>query len=399
MKLWNVGIYTAFLSGILSQENTFSAGIGFEYQSVRSSARGNAFVATSDSAALLHYNPGGVAFLNESVFEAHVFGIYGELSYEDSGRSFEGEDTILATAAVYYAQPFVVKDRQYVWGIGLNAPYGQSFSWPSDISFRNSGYQASMLYRQLNFTLASEVSRGLGIGLSVIVAQSDIESRSGVALPTDTLVFEGNDLAVGYQLGVHYQLNSHWHFGLSYRSGIKLKHDGKFTYTSGSSLVPGFEEKGAFAFDLPQHIVLGFEYSPNERVSIGAQVQWTEWDSIDSFDSEVSGVTQRQIVNWSSSFIYSFGVSWQCAENTTVHAGYMYVEPLIDDKYRLPLVVDFEQHFISLGITRRVNDWVFDAAIIGIISNEDDLRGSIYDADGTYENVGYFVNLGITRVF
>jgi len=377
----------------------YGAGLGFEYQSTKASARGNAFVASSGSSALIHYNPGGLISLDSSLAELNLFGIHGDLTWTDSSSDYSPDDELLISGSAYFALPWSSGDRNYAFGVGITTPYGQSSSWDADVPFRNNGYEATMRYYQLHVTAAAEISPGLGVGGSLIIANSRLISSGGVALPTDRLRFDGEDTSLAFQLGMHHRVNDWWSWGLNYRSGVKLKHKGEYTYESGNPFVPGSVTKGDFSFDLPEHVVLGCEIRPSEEWSVGLQVQWTGWSSIDKFEANIGGAKQQQVASWNDSLIYSVGATYQCSDNTELHCGYMYVEPLIDDVYSQVLVADFKQHFISTGVTHHVGNWSLDAAFVYVISEDEEVKGSLYGADGNYSSTGWFLNMGVGYKF
>jgi len=357
-------------------------------------------VAGENSPDLLHYNPAGLTSIDQRQIQSNTIFLYGSTKIEQDSGTSRADSNRPLTGALYYAQPFMLGERKAAFGFGITTPYGQSIEWPSDAPFRDFGYEGLMEFVQFNGGLAVELFPGFSVGGSLSWAMSHLETVSGGGnplTPTDELDFDGDAYQWGYTLGVAYEPTDQLRIGLSYRSGYDLKHSGSYDYRVADGAPVAVSGRGSTAFQLPDHLTLGVDYEVDERWSVGAQVQWTDWSEMKGFsvDYGILGVSF-----WHDSFIYSLGTSYKYSKNLTLHAGYMYVEPLIDDVYSGPTVLDFEQHFVSVGLTWvRDDNWTVDASYVHVFSKDNDYEGTQREFDGTAKNGGGFINLGVTRRF
>nr|MCU0751388.1 outer membrane protein transport protein [Akkermansiaceae bacterium] len=109
-----------------------AAGYYLPNQDAFATARGNAFVATADSAAAVFYNPAGMTQLKQPEAQAGVYSIVlGNKATNGAVRS-EAESEIQSAPQFYYAQPF--NDR-LSFGFGLNSPFGLGTDWGRNTPF------------------------------------------------------------------------------------------------------------------------------------------------------------------------------------------------------------------------------------------------------------------------
>ncbi|MEI8342705.1 MAG: outer membrane protein transport protein [Verrucomicrobiota bacterium] len=109
-----------------------AAGYYLPNQDAFATARGNAFVATADSAAAVHYNPAGLTQLTAPQVQAGVYSIVLGNEATVQGQGTEAKNELQAAPHLYYAQPY--NDR-LSFGFGLNSPFGLGTEWGRNNNF------------------------------------------------------------------------------------------------------------------------------------------------------------------------------------------------------------------------------------------------------------------------
>jgi long-chain fatty acid transport protein len=117
--------FTAALNGLMP-EMASAAGYYLPNQDAFATARGNAFVATADSAAAVFYNPAGMTQLEAPQAQVGVYSIVLGNTATVKGEKTEAEREIQMVPSLYYVMP--LNDR-LSFGFGVNSPYGLGTDW------------------------------------------------------------------------------------------------------------------------------------------------------------------------------------------------------------------------------------------------------------------------------
>ncbi|MGJ8673589.1 OmpP1/FadL family transporter [Rubritalea sp.] len=398
MTKWKCRHYSALASLVLCS-NSYGVGFGFEYQSAEMSARGNTAVAHTESASAAHYNPGALSFIESASLEFNVFSIQSESQWDTGGSTYKTDDDVKFSGSAFFAMPFQWMDKDWAFGIALTRPYGQSVDWPSDTPARNSGYSGELDFPQFGLSLSHRFNDCLGFGATLNYSQSELKTSGGVALPTDSLSFDGEDDSFSANFGVLYQPIDALRLGVSYRTGFDVSYEGDFDYESDFPGVPNSSSDGNLDFSMPSHVIFGLEYDLNEQWTVAAQSHWTEWSDVEDFSYSTGGVEQVTPVHWNNGWIHSLGATYSYNLAWDFHFGYMYAESIIDDSNQTLLHADFDQHFLSCGASYEIMKWKADLAIVYVITEDKTVSGSVYGTDGDYSGDGLFINLGASRTF
>ena len=94
---------------------SFGAGFFLPNQSTEATARGNAWVATADSAAAVHYNPAGLVQMSQRSAEAGVYTIHLGNEVNIGGTNYDAEGKWQPVPHLYYAHPI---NEDLVLGFG-----------------------------------------------------------------------------------------------------------------------------------------------------------------------------------------------------------------------------------------------------------------------------------------
>ncbi|MEM9080385.1 MAG: outer membrane protein transport protein [Verrucomicrobiota bacterium] len=384
--------------------NCLAVGFGFEYQSVRASARGNVSTAGFSDASMLHYNPAALIHATAPELALNTFFPNGTVSYENNGSNFDTEEGWLTSGSLFYSHPFEWQNRKYALGAGIRIPYGQKITWPDQVPFSTNGISAEMVHIEYLIGGAIEIGKGLSLGANLSFATSELSSRTALS-PSPFLVtqgFEGDDTAWGYQIALHHQITNSFSWGLTYRSGYDLTYEGSSTISPAvAPISPPLPATFPTTSDLsfPDHWTIGCEWQATPKLSLGLQAQRITWSVVENFNVSALGTTQVSPVDWQNVWLLSAGATYQLLPSLDLHLGYLYSDSIINEPYPTPLNTDFDQHFLSLGFTWRNGSWTTDLSVVRVMQAKKEVTNSNYGFSGNHNSNGWLVNAGISKVF
>lgn len=335
-----------------------AAGYYLPNQDAFATARGNAFVATADSAAAVHYNPAGLTQLKAAEAQAGVYAIVLGNEATVAGETTDAKNELQAAPHLYYAQPY--NDR-LSFGFGLNSPFGLGTEWGRDNNFSPVVTEARLLYASATSALAYKVTDQFSLGASISLNYADLTLEQGLrnpgtggSIPGSYLRFEGDDIGVSGAFGARWQPHEQHAFGLMYSSKSKFDLSGS---TESNFLAD--DRAADLDFMTPARVAGGYSYRPAPGWNIEANVEWLDWDSLNSLkleSSTVGGSTQIPF-NWKSSFIYELGASYTTPEGYIFSAGYDFNENSQPDENFTPGVSDADRHWFNVGFGRKCGSY------------------------------------------
>jgi long-chain fatty acid transport protein len=340
----------------------FALGVRIADQDPFATARGNAFSATADNPSAIYYNPAGITQLEGLNARVGVYAItLGSTYTAPNGTKHDTRDEFDALPQLYAT--YAVADLPLSVGLGLYAPYGLGLEWPDDTGFRTLAKEGRITYLTFNPVIAWKVLPTLSIAAGPTVNYSQAKLTYGL-LPSpgigDQFAFKGDDTAPGFNAGVMWQLHPKVSVGATYRSETTLHYDG---HSSISGLPPlnGSQEASA-GFHFPRNIIGGLSYRPSTNWNFEVDVDWTDWDSLNTVTLKQASGNLALPFNWRSSFFYEAGATYYFGAGYRASAGYIYSENSVPDTSFSPGVPDSDRHIFSLGMGRRYKEWSWDAA-------------------------------------
>jgi long-chain fatty acid transport protein len=307
------------------------------------------------------------------------------------------------------------KDMPIAFGIGIYSPFGLKTEWPDDASFRQVGLYGSEEFIDFNPTFAVQITRSLSVGLGISADYIDAQLRQGLSpMEGDSFSFKGNGLAVGGNAGIMWKPTDRQSIGFSYHSPVsgdlsghtqeglngtergeakagnaelaagKEKLDATIAQIDSLPLpaqekaaliaeansqyeaavaASGVPADGSFptsfptlgangTLKFPQYAVLGYSFRPTPEWNIEADVDWTDWDSLNDVVLKRSdGSTVTVPFNWTHSFIYELGVTHLMGPYK-LSAGYMYSESSVPSASFGPIVPDSARNLVACGVGR-----------------------------------------------
>ncbi|MES2475355.1 MAG: outer membrane protein transport protein [Verrucomicrobiota bacterium] len=358
-------------------------GFNVPVQSPEATSRGNAWLATANSAAAVYYNAAGLTQLESPELHVGVYGVKLGLEADlDSGTHEKADNNWAALPQIYAAIP--INDK-LVGGVGLNTPFGLATDWGQNSQFRLLSTETELQYLTGWFVMGYEVTDTWSVGGGFGVSRADLTFgrfttvAPGVDLPSR---FVGDDEALSWTISTRWAPTEQHAFGLVYRSKTDFKLKGDFEITGA---VP--EEDASLDFMTPASLAGGYAYSPCKEWTFEANVEWMNWDQFNSFDlkSPTTGSNTTPF-NWNSNFIYSVGATRFLEDGWSISAGYNFIENSIPDHNFSPGVSDANRHWLNAGFGRKCESFSWNFAYQYAFSDRDVDNSPGGLADGTFKS-------------
>ncbi len=376
-----------------------AAGYYLPNQDAFATAKGNAFVATADSAAAVHYNPAGLTQLEEAEAAINIYAInLGNEVTTPAGRSFKSKSEWQAAPSIYFGQPIY---DDLAWGFALTSPFGMGNEWGQGSPFRTVVTEARLAYARATAALAYDLTDTLSVGISGSADYADLTLEQGLGVaPLDFLRFEGDGTTVAGAVSVLWKPHEQHSFGFTATSSTSLDLSGT-VYSNILGSAPGDID-----FVTPMRLAGGYAYRPAPGWNIEANIEWLDWDSLNALwlrSPALPGGATGVPFHWKSMFIYEAGVSYTMDNGYTFAAGYDYNSNAQPDTFFNPAVSDADRHWFNAGFGRKCEDWGWFLAYQFGYSNRD-VRGALptaagQSANGKYESRHHSVSISCNYRF
>ncbi len=348
---------------------SLSFGLGFRIpdQNAEATARGDAFAATADNPSAIYYNPAGITELEgtRALMGAYAITLKSRVDLAAPGdhSRFSSTNTDFQTVPTFFV---TWKPKQYpiALGLGVYAPYGFSVEYDDNTPFRSLAVKGSIQYITINPVIAWKITDTLSIAAGPTVNYGKAELVQGIVNPGDQFKFKGDGVAYGFNAGIMWNPHQMHHFGLTYRSATRLDFSGHSTvnvdpFTAatpfGPVKVPGVHtrEDSDANFDLPQNVVFGYSFRPTQDWNFEVNVDWTDWDSLNTVMIRQGSGDAPVPFNWRSSFLYEFGVTKKFSHGFSASLGYVYSQKSVPNESFNPAIPDSNRHIFSGGFGQR----------------------------------------------
>lgn len=422
-----------FATIALSASVGTAAASGFQMREQSAKALGNALAGASAGAedvSYMAYNPATLGRLSGNQIAGNVNYIDPEIKLKQAqastalgtpiqGSTEEGDVNALVPSL---AAKWRVNETVDV-GIGVYSFWGLKTDYNRSWIGRYQAVDTSLTTLAINPVLAFKPTPKLSLGGGLIAQYADaklsnaidfgtIGAAEGVpgASPGNQDGFarvDGDDWGFGFNLGALYQLTESTRVGIAYRSKVEhtLKGDASFTRDqAGVADVLGAALGGAFAdtngkanLTTPATASLGVLHEVNERLSLMAEVQWTDWSQFDRLVVEFDNNTPPSVTDnaWEDTWFASIGASYRLTDRWLLRGGLAYDQsPLPDPRHRTPRIPGSDRKWVALGATYTpVDSFDISGSWVHVFLNDgesnlkasDEGNGARGNLNGTYQ--------------
>jgi len=355
----------AFSAASLMLQGTVMAdGFHLAGQSPEAVGKGNAFVATANTAAAVYYNAAGLSQIDASSVQVGFYAIAIDTEARVAGGKFDLDDDIQVVPQIYSA--FRLNEK-VVLGLGINSPFGLSSDWGNDTTFNTTATSSELEYATVWAVASYQVNECFSVGGGLGFHHADIDLRRSLGFPDSEFSFQGEDQAISWTVSALWQPSEKHSFGAVYRSKTDFTLEGKVNIVP---LLP--QNNGQVDFSTPATFAVGYSYRPNKRWNIEVNVEWVNWDDFGTLILEQDGAPDTPIpFEWEDSFVYSIGAEYDFGNGYLGRVGYNFIESSQPDEFYNPGIADADRHWLTLGIGHKGESWSWDAAYQYAFSDRD----------------------------
>jgi len=403
MKKFFFLLLILFLPMTAKAGNVDTFGIGS-----KATALGGAFSAYADDPFAVYYNPAGLTKVTsptlsiggellDPTLKVHDFRAQdgNDVRVNPYEVSFNDTSDNLLAPHLGFATPLF---NNIYFGIATYIPFGLHIKWNSNTAENPAaynGFESYYLRGVVTPTLAIRLSDKLSAGFGISFGRSEAGTQRRIYAPTIPSLHNriikselSDDFNVSFNVGILYKPYDNLSFGLTYRSRTKTNFEGTVE-------VVGINKVNATTeIDHPEQLQAGVMYRPNKKLTLTADVVWTNWSIIDSytvkFDGEVipsSGKTEENFPrNWKDTRQVRIGIEYKLNEIITLRGGYFYDPSPIPDSTFDMLWPDADKKTYSFGVGLNFGKFSVDTVLQYIVAEyRREIGGESVELNSTYE--------------
>ena len=372
-------------------------------RSTKATGMGEAFIVQADDPSAVAFNPAGLARLDGLQLSLHGTWCTSDTEHEAAnGRTTDLEDEWQLVPAVYATQS-LLGDR-LVLGLGVSVPNGLASEWAADSFARYAATYTDLEMVDFTIALGVRVNEQLLVGAGLDFYDSEVcleRMINPLALglppgPDMKNELQGTGSAWGFNAGMIWEFNDRHGVALTYRHPVTID------YNDGTFRLAGFPSGSMeTSIDFPGVVVAGYAFRPTDDLKIELNVDWTNWERVDSISARTPlGVeTSRQDLN--NTFAYKLGIEYALNERWTLRGGYIYNENATPEESWNPNQPDTDMHFFLLGCGWDWERLTIDAALqlVYYETRRIDNDVAMSTIDGTYRTLAPCLSVAATYRF
>jgi len=406
-------IMVAALAVCVTGGSALASGYRIPEQSVDSTAKAGANIASADSADASYFNPANMAWMAADKWQVEGDLTYIHLpsiSYDDNRTAaYDGESKkenfLLPT--VFMVSPEV---NNFRFGFSVTAPYGLAKRWEQPFP-RTFAEEYSLKVFDINPTVAYKFCEyfSLAVGPRLLYSSAQVSSNGVVRAPGYTAArnMEGDTTELGWNAALSARPTKDLNLAVTYRSKVDLDLDGDAllsTNTQAASINTG----GSVSVPAPAVLALSGAYTL-DRLTVELTWERTFWSDYESIAFQYDTVLTNPLLigafgvpvakNWDDSDAYRLGLSYALNDLWTLMAGFGYDRNPIPDstlQFDLP---DSDAYLYSLGVRYQVSKQMEVGA--GYLYDDKKSR-SVTNArlNGTFtDSSAHLLTVGLTYTF
>jgi long-chain fatty acid transport protein len=333
-----------------------SSGLRVETPEAGAFGKGSAFAGEANTSAAVYYNPAGLTQLKQAEVKEGFCVLQPMTDYDNPSKTDTTQmrrETFLIPH-FYFAMP--ISDTKLMFGLGATSSWGTGTFWAEDSFSRYVATKSDLTNKDFMVTLAYPLTQQWSVGLSADWddSKANLKKKIFQAGTGDDGDFQlkAKSHTGGYRLSTLYKFNEHHQAGLMYRSPMRHKFRGKL-YLDGlndNGTVPlqtifggpSYETEVSEEFVLPQSVIAGYSFKPNNKWTFNVDIEWFDWSSLEqeriNFEDETDP-TRLSVLNngnpasrdWTGVWSEAIGAEYAMKDNFRVRGGYYHHQSTIPD--------------------------------------------------------------------
>lgn len=389
-------------------------GLNLNGLGTRAQAMGGAYVSLATDFSAVFWNPAGAAGFRKDVFGFYAFDLAPRATYfVDQIRIPEEPPTVDAKTPTAHYLGFL---GAYYKPISSKIVVGLGFSTPSGLGTKWNGED----FTALSDGTAFEWSSRIGVfSVSPLVAvklndRLSVGATLNINLGTFNLKMPGGSADLGegtVPFGQYEEQMTGWGFGATFGvmakptdnlgigltvrtpSTVSFKGSASLSYLSMYDLPASSDLRRKITW--PLWIAGGVSFRPIERLLLSADVQWTQWSTLDRITTEYlddiwatlmgAGGNDVRVLDWKDATQVRFGAEYALNGTAAVRAGY-YNDPAPGPDSTLNVLLPtFTFNGFTVGFGKSLGDLQLDLGL-EYLAGKDRAPASVLDSGmpGTY---------------
>jgi long-chain fatty acid transport protein len=359
------------LASIFVAGSAMASGWRIPEQSVDSTAKAGANIASSTSADTAYFNPANMAWM-EDTFHLEVDATYlylSEIEYEDARSSTmdgdsEGEHFFIPTG--FMVSPSYGGAR---FGFAITAPAGLSKRW-KDPYPKTFAEEFSLAVIEANPTVSYSFGNMVSIagGVRMLYADATVKSSGMVQVGPTTFAplgreMEGDTIEWGWNLALAVKPTEKLNISATYRSHVDLdfEDDADLTFPTLTGVISDTFDADV-SVPIPAVFALSVAYDVLDNLNVELTWDRTFWSEYEDLDFNFSPVIPGNpfeatlVRDWDDTDAYRIGLTWAVNDTWTLMGGFAYDEnpaPTENIGFELP---DSDAWIYSLGAQYKVSE-------------------------------------------
>lgn len=404
-------VFFFMIFGLLFSAISYGANIDTYGVGSKATALGGAYAAYADDVYAIYYNPAGLMQLKQKEISlgTHVIDpkLEGKNYLVDIGGStlagpddFEDESRVLIVPHIGFAMPI---NEKMAFGIAAYVPFGLNIKWddtpslylnPASYNCYEAAYFREVVVPTIAYKVNDKLSVGIGVALGRAESWSYKNAYEFLPLSVREKVEMTDDFNYSFNFGVMYKPTNQLTLGLTYRSMTKEDFEGDLKLTDiDAQKKQLLQAQGLTKFKtdvalddlyLPNQIQIGLRYTPIEKLSIEADVVWTQWSIVDYqtleikdpvFQAALGGKELKVRRDWKDTNQVKIGVEYKATDIFTLRIGYFYdPTPIPEDTFDM-IWPDADKKTYSIGAGINLGNWQIDGVVQYTMTEKDTVIG------------------------
>ena len=351
------------LASIFVAGSAMASGWRIPEQSVDSTAKAGANIASSTRADAAYFNPANMSWMDDTwQIEADLTYIYlSPIDYEDGRTSFydsESESEHFFVPTGFVVSPNYGGAR---FGLAIVAPYGLSKQW-EDPYAKAVAEEFSLAVIEVNPTVSYAITDKISIaaGPRMIYAEATLKNdASDLGLPVGTNM-DGDTIEWGWNVALAVKPMDKLNLSATYRSNVDLDFEDDANLNLMGTMISNWDAD----VSVPAPAVLAFSAAYDVLDNLNVEVTWditfwSEYDALDiNYTPNIPGNPFEAPVerNWDDTNAFRIGVTYGMSDAITLMAGFGYDENPIPTESVDFSIPDSDAWLYSVGMQYAVNE-------------------------------------------
>lgn len=420
-RRFSAAVLLSFLIGSVSHANGFKI---LGVKSTRATSMGESFIVQADDPSAVAFNPAGLSQLQGTQISNGVTITNGWVRHKGAGGSEGLKDEWQIVPNFFLSTR--LKNKDVVAGIGITVPNGLSSDWHKTGFARYVSTFSDLRVIEANPAVGWKANEKLSLGLGISYYSSDVTLKSmldyGIlagapgALDGESKLTGSGD-SWGFNMGLIYRASQRHGLAATFKSAYKIDYSGNILLTD----IPAFLGIGSVyssdiesSMNYPAVVVLGYAYWPRKNLKFEFNVDWTNWETLDSVvvkvDNPAPPLVPGRIVQeygFDNTVAYKFGVEYGLSEKLKLRGGYVYNENATPEANWRPSLPDTDTHFVTAGLGYQAGRFTIDGGVQAIFYEDRTIDNNVdgnettssSSIDGEYENVALGYSITVTYRF